>query len=619
MTQTPAVKEKSATRASGGRRGAPGAAGAKHPIQGLHDVIGNSAMQRVMAPVTASAPAAAIVDGTRGQVSTSAPGGPDGFPRPIQKKLAIGTVDDPLERDADRAAARVMNTPVPLASLLAGGNEPVWRKFINDPAANHAGECRECENEVSRIVRRKEAGSDGPSEAPGIVQDVLRSSGHPLDAQTRAFFEPRFGRDFSSVRVHTDAAAAKSAESINALAYTSGDQLVFGRGQYPAAGRSQSTLLAHELAHVVQQQGGQSAAANGAVGLSACSSRQPLIARQTIDVDVENGDPMTWTDYIDKKMTAIAYSIYTPLLVFVEGMSQPIAIPLEYVQFGNAKYASASDTVYANRDAAVQSIPVTAPTAEEELPFAYFRVVVGGMVAPTIFSPATAPRIVRTAADVIQRLKNEVQSELTFTALTLVGATAFSVAFRGVVELVDSSAARSSRSVAETAAQEGALARGNQGAAEGKAPSLDVPVAPRPATTRAEVEAMLAKVRSQQVRIVYNVGGRAAAGEPPNAINIQPEELRGGIPNQVRVRGEEMDTLLPPDSGDEVYSRNLVGNIDWTKMARAAKIVVKPGGTVMLRPWAGQFSELPQIEAAMRKAGFKNVRIESGSAVKGER
>jgi murein DD-endopeptidase MepM/ murein hydrolase activator NlpD len=89
---------------------------------------------------------------------------------------------------------------------------------------------------------------------PPTVHDVLRSPGQPLNASTRAFMEPRFGHDFSRVRTHTDANAAESAHEINALAYTVGNNIVFGRGQYAPDALAGSRLLAHELTHVVQQQ-----------------------------------------------------------------------------------------------------------------------------------------------------------------------------------------------------------------------------------------------------------------------------------------------------------------------------------------------------------------------------
>jgi len=91
------------------------------------------------------------------------------------------------------------------------------------------------------------------NEVPPIVHDVLRSPGQPLDAATRAFMDPRFGHDFSRVRVHTDTAAAGSAQNVNALAHTAGRNVVFGAGQFAPGTSSGRQLLAHELTHVVQQ------------------------------------------------------------------------------------------------------------------------------------------------------------------------------------------------------------------------------------------------------------------------------------------------------------------------------------------------------------------------------
>ena len=91
--------------------------------------------------------------------------------------------------------------------------------------------------------------------APPIVHDVLNSAGRPLDAATRQFMEPRFGHDFSNVRIHTGSQAAESARAVNALAYTVGHNVVFGSGQYAPATQAGRQLLAHELAHAVQQEG----------------------------------------------------------------------------------------------------------------------------------------------------------------------------------------------------------------------------------------------------------------------------------------------------------------------------------------------------------------------------
>jgi hypothetical protein len=92
-----------------------------------------------------------------------------------------------------------------------------------------------------------------PARVPSIVQDVLHSSGQPLDTATRAYMEPRFGHDFSRVRVHTDTRAARSTQAVDALAYTVGQHIAFDAGQYQPDTESGRQLIAHELTHVMQQ------------------------------------------------------------------------------------------------------------------------------------------------------------------------------------------------------------------------------------------------------------------------------------------------------------------------------------------------------------------------------
>jgi Domain of unknown function (DUF4157) len=86
-----------------------------------------------------------------------------------------------------------------------------------------------------------------------VVRETLHSPGQPLDAATRQLFEPRFGWDFGRVRVHTDARAARSASALDARAFTFGERIVFGAGRYAPAGFDGRRLIAHELAHVIQQ------------------------------------------------------------------------------------------------------------------------------------------------------------------------------------------------------------------------------------------------------------------------------------------------------------------------------------------------------------------------------
>jgi hypothetical protein len=145
----------------------------------------------------------------------------------MQCKALSGAVSDRHEREADALADRVVRGPAP------------------GPAPAGA-------------VRGLEGGGFRP--APRAL-DAVRSSGRPLDAPTRGFMESRFGHDFSAVRVHTDAAAAAAAHETGAHAFTIGRDIVFASGAFAPATAAGKMLLAHELAHTIQQRAGGAAGA----------------------------------------------------------------------------------------------------------------------------------------------------------------------------------------------------------------------------------------------------------------------------------------------------------------------------------------------------------------------
>jgi hypothetical protein len=130
----------------------------------------------------------------------------------------------------------------------------------------------------------------GRTTAPAVVHEVLRSPGAPLDQETRAFMEPRFGHDFADVRLHTGQRAAKSAEAVNALAYTVGRDVVLGTGHdmRSPAGRE---LLAHELAHVVQQ--GHAGYAEIPLRISQPTEPSELHAEQMAQSALAGGRPVS--------------------------------------------------------------------------------------------------------------------------------------------------------------------------------------------------------------------------------------------------------------------------------------------------------------------------------------
>ncbi|MBX3630991.1 MAG: DUF4157 domain-containing protein [Nitrosomonas sp.] len=143
----------------------------------------------------------------------------------LQRKLTMGADNDPLEREADRIAGQVMARSAAAVSTDS---------FRIQRASQQAGSMA--------IV-------------PASVDRVLAGPGKPFDAALQQDMEQRFGHDFSKVRVHTGAAAAQSAQEVNAYAYTVGRDIVFGAGQFVPGTSDGRRLIAHELTHVLQQSG----------------------------------------------------------------------------------------------------------------------------------------------------------------------------------------------------------------------------------------------------------------------------------------------------------------------------------------------------------------------------
>ena len=145
----------------------------------------------------------------------------------------------------DRSAPGQGDGPASVAS----GSSLDRMRFLQGAAGNRA---------VGDLLRARQTASRGRELPPG-VRSVLNSAGQALDPATRGLMALRFGRDFGDVRVHTDAEAARSARALDARAYAVGRDVVFSEAAYAPDRREGSELLAHELAHVVQQARGGSA------------------------------------------------------------------------------------------------------------------------------------------------------------------------------------------------------------------------------------------------------------------------------------------------------------------------------------------------------------------------
>ncbi|OWQ45598.1 hypothetical protein CDL60_19470 [Roseateles noduli] len=143
-------------------------------------------------------------------------------------------------------------------------------------------QCATCEDETLRRapsgaagVAAQGAASDGAGLDVDAAEAAARQGGSPLPDDLRAFFEPRFGQDFSAVRVHADSGAADAARAVQARAYTLGAHIVFDAGEYAPHTDGGRRLLAHELTHVVQQGGAGVGAGAAAPVTDAEVHRQP--------------------------------------------------------------------------------------------------------------------------------------------------------------------------------------------------------------------------------------------------------------------------------------------------------------------------------------------------------
>ena len=203
----------------------------EHPAEYLWREIGSQAVQRTLQTDAGEheAELTATVSPLVGQDFSRIPIHPP-IAGVIQTKLAINKPGDVYEQEADRVAEQMMRIASP-----GNGTRPTTRP--SPPL----------------VQRRVSETSDGVTDAPPIVHEVLASSGQPLDAVTRSLMEPRFGHDFSRVRVHSGAAAKQSAQDLDARAYTVGYNIVFNSGGFAPRTDEGQRLLAHELTHVIQQ------------------------------------------------------------------------------------------------------------------------------------------------------------------------------------------------------------------------------------------------------------------------------------------------------------------------------------------------------------------------------
>lgn len=185
----------------------------------------------------------------------------------VQTKLNIASSNDVYEKEADKVAEKVLNMSVtsgPQSTLYS--NDSNKQKKLDSSGLTGVNQSAN-EQSSNPLIQTKTYSPTGIKDHSISTQSEsnvnrLGGSGKPLAPAVRSFFEPRFGYDFSNVRIHTEQSASDTAESINAKAFTYGNDIAFASGQYQPTSNEGKRLLGHELTHVIQQQGRKNSGQN---------------------------------------------------------------------------------------------------------------------------------------------------------------------------------------------------------------------------------------------------------------------------------------------------------------------------------------------------------------------
>jgi hypothetical protein len=235
----------------------------------------------------------------------------------IQPKLKISHSEDAYEQEADKVAEEVMK----MSSSSSGSNT----KLLSPTSSNEVVDrkkCSECEMKEEEVeeekvnISRKPLSNSSDLEASDEISNQISNiragadSGLVPDSFTKEFMESRFGHDFSKVRIHTGEMASSSANAVNAVAYTVGNDIIFGEGQYRPHTLEGRKLLAHELTHVVQQSSNNNTASTSAGLITSKLSSAERISRQkeTKSTSAEELEKQfqqarlksDWTDAVDR-------------------------------------------------------------------------------------------------------------------------------------------------------------------------------------------------------------------------------------------------------------------------------------------------------------------------------
>jgi hypothetical protein len=431
--------------------------------------------------------------------------------------------------------------------------------------------------------------------------------------------ERSFGSSFADVRVHSDDSAGRLAADLGAAAFTRGCDVYFGTGRYEPGTPSGRLLLAHELAHTVQQEAphtdpvsepeapaeraaaraAERAAAGGEVdGTSLARTGRSALQRQPAPADPTTQTPGTGVtrfpfpgstksfirDYIDEHVTRVGVNLWIGkgvVYLTLDNVKDPVIVDLAEFQPGTVDLAPflMDKSTLAEARAAVDPKLVEALAQRGMVSCVFYRRS-AGLIWPSLLNEQTMPRTM----PYVRLSEAAARQDAAETAKFFVNVLFWYVGARFPMRT--------------------------------KTPAANAPAA-TPVVTGARTAQQLAEeIAKKQGKVVVNLGG---TGEVADAINLNPlkDQAVRGIPNLVEGGAEQVGTLFKPGSIDAIVSNNIVrGQVSWAAAAKGAFTALKSGGKISIAPYAGDLAaHMAEIQGALRAAGFKDVVAVAGHVV----
>jgi hypothetical protein len=446
--------------------------------------------------------------------------------------------------------------------------------------------------------KSRDGGKNECLDPPGIQRQL--DTGRPLEDETRSKMESAFGQDFSGVRIHTNERAVNLTDRLHARAFTVGRDIAFGSGEYRPGNLIGDALIAHELAHVVQQGEPTSLPMKKGEGEEGVLEEEADVSAVGVVLSLWSGTKRGFKNVSKNAMPRLRSGLR---LQRCRASRSCEWNPADYHGVGGWLHCYVYEPLQEDYSGWMEWGGSLASRWGEEVP------ILGHAAGAVVgFVPWALGGTMKIVVGVPQFLTPKTEEEHFLTVMTM-GTYTPAVRIEGGVKygwwwirnlfkknpaIEKEIGERAPNLLSEVAEQ-----------AETKAP-----------TVIKEVEGAL----SRTGRVEVNLGG---TGEMPGYINVNNlvgGQKAEGIPNLITASAEDIGSLFKPGSVDHIVANNIVpGTMNWDAVAKGSYTVLKEGGIVEFAEFGGGYASGVNIKAALEAAGFQDVEIIMGVLVRGKK